>query len=127
MRSQKVVRSFALIYIFVFAFGLWSCGYSRNTRKDIWINPDIHLKVYENSFVQYVENGNVQVGTVSTRMKIVFHPPASELYRYKVSYLAPVTFACNGKLSRDCDITRPYKLYVSTVLVELIEMKKMTK
>ena len=84
----------------------------------------IHDNGYEDAWIKFVENDMVQIQTESTKTVIVFRPAPSNLKRFRVGSIAPVTFVCVKEMDGECNLSRPYKLYVSSVLVEVIEIQK---
>ena len=84
----------------------------------------VHDIGYKNARVQYIENEMVQVQIVGTKSAMVFRPDRNDLKRFRVGWLAPVTFKCGKKFNEECDLLKPFELYVSRVRVELVEMGK---
>lgn len=95
--------------------------------------PRFHDIGYENAWVQFVDRdkGLVQVQTVGSRIVIVFRPKKrGDLSRYRVGWVAPVTFRCRDNSadrvpqeramphSENCDIGSQLKTYVSNAEVE---------
>jgi len=94
---------------------------SDNKSENVLIG--IHDQGYENSSIQSIENGLVTVWTVDTKSIIVFRLRQINLKRFRVGSISPITFDCGQKSDHKCDLSKPYKLYASSVLVELIKIK----
>ena len=71
-----------------------------------------------------LESGLIMVKTLDTKMKIVFHPDRKDIARFNKNWPAPVTFDCGQKSKAKCDLSKPYKLYISNVLVEPVEISQ---
>ena len=126
MASRIITRFlFLLIVSLSFTNILVSCRHEVRAPLDgLFIG--IHDKIYEDAFIEFKENGLVQVQTTETKTRIVFRPVANKLARYNIGSITRVTFECGGKVSSNCDLFRPYKLYVSSVMVEPVEVVKKT-
>src|SRR3989344_5155067 len=120
MALSQRTKFLAVVLFGLILFNLYP--YLKKPSNDLFIG--IHKQGYENSFIQFIENGLVQIQTVDTRSVIVFRPSHRSLKRFRLGYIAPVTFSCVKVMDNKCDLSRPYKLYVSSVLVELIEMRQ---
>ena len=84
----------------------------------------LHDSGHENSWIQDMdkEKGLVLVTTIDTKMAIVFKPAAGDLKKFRVGYLAPVTFQCTKLKKGKCDFKAPYKLFVSNGLVDVDQL-----
>lgn len=88
------------------------------------IETSFHKDGHENAWIKDIDQKQclVLVKTVDTKMRIVFRPTQNDLKSFNKGWIAPVTFDCGQKPKEKCDLSRPYKLYVSNVLVEPIEV-----
>lgn len=121
MLSRVVTRGFFLLYVAIFIFGIWSCRHAQDLRQK---PAYFHDNGFENAWIQYNENGLVQVHLVGEKVSIVFRPPLDQIDKFSIGYLAPVTFDCNKKSRVKCDLSKPFKLYASNLLVEVVEIKQ---
>ena len=85
-----------------------------------------HEKGHENAWIKEIdrESGLVRIATIDSRMSIVFKPSVDKLENFRVNWIAPVTFQCEKRKAGKCDLSKPYKLYVSNVLVEPVEVSQ---
>lgn len=126
-----ITRILLLFYIFILTMAFYSIiNAMACTKKEISVGdnlPSPHDRGFENAWIQFIENGLVQVQTIETKIAIVFQPATNaELKKFHVGWIAPVTFECNDKIG-DCDLSRPYKLYIGRTLVIPLEIQKRPK
>lgn len=76
-------------------------------------------KNYEEAWILPVKNGVFSVRVIDSRALIFFRPEAGDIDRFKVGYVAPVTFDCVKDKKGECDFSKPYRLYVSNRLVKM--------
>lgn len=90
------------------------------------VDTSFHKDGYENAWIKNIDEkqGLVLVRTVEVQMRIVFRPTQNDLHNFNKGWIAPVTFDCGQKSKEKCDLSKPYKLYVSNVLVEPIEISQ---
>lgn len=89
--------------------------------------PSPHDRGFENAWIQFIENGLVQIQTIDTKIAILFQPVTdSELKKYHVGWIAPVTFECGGEIG-NCDLSRSYKLYIGGALTTPLKIQKRPK
>lgn len=92
--------------------------------------PEIQTKVdkgtfhdkYELAWIQLVDRVNrlVQVETVESRVIIVFAPEKKDVPHFRVGSVAPVSFSYEKNAKGEHDFIKPYKMYVSNELVEVL-------
>ena len=127
MRGRIVIRAPALLLLSVFIFSIWSCRHSQEIRLFV----GIHDKVSENSWVIKVDHDNklVMVETVETKMNIIFKAEDEflDFLRGRRNWIVPVTFYCNGKPDKNCNLNKPYTLYVATRKVKPVSIGKIKK
>ena len=127
MISRYVARVIFLFAFLILSLAIYSsaCAGKRDViNKTI---PGPHVKGYELAWIQFVEHGLVQVHTVDTKIAIAFRPSTNlELSKYHVGWVTPVTFECNGKVG-DCDLSKPYKLYIGGTQVIPLQIEKRPK
>ncbi len=101
-------------------------GLESPLQKDEQIaKKSFHDAGYEEAFIDSIDlkNDLVVVETVDTKMRIVFHPPRIGIKKFNKGWIAPVTFECSQRSGGKCDLSQPYKLYVSNMLVEPIKVE----
>lgn len=86
----------------------------------------ILVKNYEDSRVQVIdsEKNLIEVATIDSKTKIIFHTSSEHLKKFNVGWLAPVTFECIKLNNGRCDFTKQYTLYVGNQKVKLIKVVK---
>lgn len=89
-------------------------------------NDGVLVKNYEDSWVKVVdfEKNLVEVTTIDSKIKIIFHTSSEHLKKFNVDWIASVTFECVKMNDDSCDFTKPYILYVGNKKVELVEVVK---
>ena len=90
------------------------------------VTESFHKDGYDDSWILNVDNGTVWVQLVDDKTLIHFQPLSRDFYLFEeaVGHIAPVTFECENKKAGQCDLAKPYKLYIKNVPVELLEIKK---
>ena len=91
------------------------------------VNESFHKDGHNESWIMKVESdGSVWVQTVDDKTNIHFRPSPWHLNLFfnHISQLAAVTFKCDKEPDKECDLSKPYVLYIKNVQVELIEIKK---
>lgn len=78
-----------------------------------------HAQGHEDAWILPVENGLFSVMVIDSRARIFFHPDAGDINKFKVGYIAPVTFDCVKNKKDECDFSKPYRLYISNRLVKM--------
>jgi len=95
-------------------------------RNEQLITTSFHKDGHENAWIKDVDRQQnlVLVRTVDTGIRIVFHTNPSDVKRFNEGWITGVTFDCGQKPKEKCDLSKPYKLYVSNMLVEPIEINQ---
>lgn len=129
--AKYITRIMLIFYIFTLTIAVYSMANAMACmNKEILMGdnlPSLHDRGFENAWIQFIENGLVQVQTIDTKIAIVFKPITnSELKKYHVGWIAPVTFECNGEVG-SCDLSLPYKLYIGRTLVAPLEISHVSK
>ncbi len=125
-----LIRALALLYLSVFIFGVWSCRHGQDLSKAVERDFSIHDKGYKNSRIIDIDFDRklVQVLTFEApRMDIVFEAGDEFLAFMKGNSkagLLPVTFVCGKKPNEECNLNKPYVLYVGTREVKPILVQK---
>jgi len=90
------------------------------------IEISFHKDGHENAWIKDVDRQQnlVLVRTIDTGVRIIFHPAKNEIRRFNKGWITGVTFDCGQKPKEKCDLSKPYKLYVSNVLVEPVEVSQ---
>ena len=93
------------------------------------VTSSFHANGYEDARVDVIDLKQrlVLVQIIDTKLKISFRSSKLDLNRFHKGWIAPVTFECGQKPGDKCDLSRPYKLYVSNRLVkpeDIIEIRK---
>ena len=89
------------------------------------INKSYHNDGYENAWILDIDKnmGLVLIKTVDSKMSIIFKPTATNLLKFRIGSIAPVTFQCSKEKNGKCDLSAPYELFIRNDLVELKELK----
>ena len=89
------------------------------------VNKSYHDGGYENAWILDVDKntGLVLVKTVDSKMSVTFKPTTTNLRKFRIGSIAPVTFQCTKENKGKCDLNAPYKLFIRNALVELKELK----
>lgn len=138
MALKRTTRFLAILLLFLLVANLSVCYKYRKyvADKKLFDNLliDTNDEARENSWIIGIDFKNklVQVQTVVGKTDIVFRAedefldflwlPGSD--RGKLSWILPVTFYCNGKPDKNCDLEKPYTLRVGRYKVEPIEIVK---
>ena len=113
--NRMTVRFFAVFFMSILIFGIWSCRHSRET---VHPTQDIHVQLFENARVDSLDKERKLVELIipDTGMGILFEAEDEFLnfLQERINWIVPVTFYCDGKPSKDCDLKKPYDLYVAT-------------
>ncbi len=126
MRSRIVTGTLFWSFMGIIVFSFWSCVHSI---KEVAIFQGIHDNVFENSWVMKIDSAKKQVTiqTVENKTDISFE--ASDefigfLSNHKLNTIVPVTFYCHGKPDRNCNLNKPYQLFVAMRRVTPISIQK---
>lgn len=79
-------------------------------------------RCYEDSWILRVEK-EVTVNIVGSKTLITFEPLKQDLSRFREGPISPITFYCDGKPSKDCDLKKPFLLYANNRLVRFIKIE----
>lgn len=95
-------------------------------RNEQFVTASFHKDGHEDAWIKDVDRqqGFVLIGTVSTGTRIIFHTNPNDIKRFNKGWVTGVTFDCGQKPKEKCDLSKPYKLYVSNVLVEPVEISQ---
>ena len=98
---------------------------SSSFHDDIY-KDGVLVKNHEDGWVKVIdsEKNIVEVATIDSKTKIVFHTSPEHLEKFNIGWLAPVTFECIKIKNGSCDFKKPYTLYVGNRKVELVEVIK---
>jgi len=131
-----VIRRLILIGVFVvLVIYNFSVFFGQQSKKGIEpplvkneqpIKTSFHENGYENAWIKEVNQKQllIKVKTVDSKIEIYFRPEPEYMKRFHENWIAPVTFDCGQKPNEECDPSKPYKLYVSNVLVEPVEVSR---
>ncbi len=125
-----VTRVLALLFIFVAGFGVWSsCQHGQDISRAVEINPEVHITGDINSRLMYVDETTKEVQVLTfedIKRDIVFEADDGFLYFLKEEKvkILPVAFICGKKRNLECDLTKPYVLYVATRKVKPLLVRK---
>lgn len=75
---------------------------------------------YQEAWIQFVEKGIVQVQAIDTKVVFIFRPKPNDIGKFITGHIATLNFICDKKIEPNCDPSRPDKLYVNSVPVELL-------
>lgn len=87
---------------------------------------EVHRKKgFENAWIQFVNDDNtVQVQTVKTKLAILFELQPNKIKCFSEGWIAQVTVAeCVKNFKGQCDFSFPYRVYVRTEQVNIINWK----
>lgn len=100
------------------------------TQEKIPDPPKVQTKIdkgtfhdkYELAWIQLVDRVNrlVQAEIVESRVIIVFAPEKKDVPHFRVGSVAPVSFSYEKNAKGEHDFIKPYKMYVSNELVEVL-------
>ena len=98
---------------------------SSSFHDDIY-KDGVLVKNHEDGWVKVIdsEKNIVEVATIDSKTKIIFHTDSEHLKKFNIGWIAPVTFECIKMKDGDCDFKKPYTLYVGNRKVELVEVIK---
>ncbi len=102
-----------------------SNGVTSSFHDDIY-KDGIWVKNHEVSQIKVIdpEKNIVEVATIDSKVKIIFHTDPEHMKKFNLGWLAPVTFECIKMMDGICDFKKPHTLYVGNQKVELVEVVK---
>lgn len=139
IRPTVVTRLLAILLVFVFCFGVWSWRYAKNLRETEvremeTIKLTVHDRGYINSWLMFVdrEKKTAQVLTVEDVKRDIFFEAQDEFFDFLENEcssckILPVTFVCGDKINLECDLNKPYDLYVLNRKVRPVIVRKNPK
>lgn len=100
-----------------------------DNKSPVQEQQSFHAQGHEDAWILSVENGVVSAGVVDSKALIFFRPDAGDINKFREGYIAPVTFDCVKDKKGECDLSKPFRLYVSNRLVKMekIEFPKKTQ
>ena len=98
---------------------------SSSFHDDIY-KDGVLVKNHEDGWVKVIdsEKNIVEVATIDSKTKIIFHTDSEHLKKFNIGWIAPVTLECIKMKNGNCDFTKPNTLYVGNQKVDLIEAIK---
>ena len=122
MSKKRMVFRLFLVAVLLFSIVNF-INSRRKTLEDIpGVTKSFHDNGHINTLILTVEDGSVRVLAVESKMKIDFRPEGKDLNRFHIGWIAPVTFKCSEGYNEKCNLSKPYKLYASNVLVKPIKI-----
>ena len=124
-------RQLLLIVLFVLTvFNVLTClrpKLNKSLPKPSPVATDVarsfHVNGHKDAWILGIKDETVFVQTVVDKTEIHFRPLPQHLHRFPLGNIAAVTFECGRKPEEKCDLSKPYKLYVNNVQVELLEIR----
>jgi len=133
-KSRATLLTFFLLGLIVILslYGLAGVNYKL---PDSVVSPaglvaqSMHANGQDEAWILGVKDKNVQARLVDSKAVIIFHPTTIDLsyFQGRTGWIAPVTFICGNATNKDCDLKKPFKLYVSNREVRFIELVKAPK
>ena len=120
IKPTTTTRFLALIFLFTFFLGVWSCRHALDMNKVTERQIGIHDKVYISSLVNRIdyENKQVAVSTIDENMVEVVFEASDEMLDFLKEnsgegWILPVTFFYGGKFSKDYLYTKSTLVFVA--------------
>lgn len=131
MSNRRVVL---LVILFILVgLNVWSymqMNFDRQLPDPVPIvTESFHKDGDDEAWIMKVEDdGTVWVQTVDDKTNIHFRPSSRHLSLFSehINKIAGVTFECGKEPEEECDLSKPYKLYIKNVLVEALGVQKKT-
>lgn len=120
LKPTTRTRLLAILFLFTFFLGIWSCRHSLDMNKATQRQIGIHDNVYVSSLVNRIdyEKKQVKVSTIhDNRAEIVFEASDEMLDFLKENsgegWILPVTFFYDGKFSKEYFHTKSTLVFVA--------------
>ncbi|OGM96588.1 MAG: hypothetical protein A3B86_00700 [Candidatus Yanofskybacteria bacterium RIFCSPHIGHO2_02_FULL_38_22b] len=125
--KRQVLILILLVLVFINFLMLYRSDFDRQLPDPVpLVTESFHKDSNDESWILKVENdGSVWVQMVDDKTNIHFRPSPGHLHLFSehINNIADVTFECGRKPEEECDLSKPYKLYVNNVQVELLEIR----
>ena len=134
MKSTTKTRLLLIFTLLVIGFGLWSCRHSQDFSKTVQRNLTVHDKGSLDSRLMYVnfDEKLVQALILTGEKRDIVFEAEDEFLDFlrlpngkaKIGWLLPVNFVCGKKPDEECNLNKPYVLYVATRKVKPVIVRK---
>ena len=129
MASRVIKRPLLLFAILATSFLIWGCRHSQDFSQLSKVSFSVHDK--ETSDIAWIMEMDlqkrrvwVQVDTDKTDIIFLVKDDFLDFYKGRLNSVLPVTFYCNGKPDRNCNLNKPYVLYAGYYQVKLVSIIK---